>query len=74
MQINSNRWNKIRYSNHSVYYDLILLTFRKEREKAIQFSDVNRKFLDILSATSLKIKTEQPSKFRGAFNIYCSIK
>lgn len=36
MQINSNRWNKIRYSIHSVYYDLILLIFRKEREKAIQ--------------------------------------
>ena len=204
MQINSNRWNKIRYSIHSVYYDLILLIFRKEREKAIQvlsprkgdsilivgagtgldlpylkgdyqitatdltpamlnqlkkraeklemninvlemdgqdlqfennsfdcvilnlilavipdpkkciaeaervlkfngkilvfdkflaenqepslfrkffnilsstlFSDVNRKFSDILSATSLKIETEQPSEFRGAFKIYCLIK
>jgi len=204
MQINSNRWNKIRYSIHSVYYDLILLIFRKEREKAIQvlsprkgdsilivgagtgldlpylkgdyqitatdltpamlnqlkkraeklemninvlemdgqdlqfennsfdcvilnlilavipdpkkciaeaervlkfngkilvfdkflaenqepslfrkffnilsstlFSDVNRKFSDILSATNLKIETEQPSKFGGAFKIYCLIK
>lgn len=204
MQINSNRWNKIRYSIHSVYYDLILLIFRKEREKAIQvlsprkgdsilivgagtgldlpylkgdyqitatdltpamlnqlkkraeklemninvlemdgqdlqfennsfdcvilnlilavipdpkkciaeaervlkfngkilvfdkflaenqepslfrkffnilsstlFSDVNRKFSDILSATSLKIETEQPSIFGGAFKIYCLIK
>ena len=36
MITNTNKWNKIRYSIHSIYYDLILLFFRKERERAIQ--------------------------------------
>ena len=35
MIVNTNKWNKIRYSIHSFYYDLILSTFGKERERAI---------------------------------------
>ncbi|MFT3740913.1 MAG: methyltransferase domain-containing protein [Breznakibacter sp.] len=36
MVINTNRWNRIRYSVHSVYYDMLLAVLQKEREKAIR--------------------------------------
>lgn len=34
MRLNTNTWNKIRYSIHSLYYDAILLLLKKERSKA----------------------------------------
>jgi len=58
MHINTNRWNKVRYTLYTPIYDLVAKVFKNSRRKSIEFLEIeaNHKILIVGAGTGLDLE------------------